>query len=168
MAEEIINRVAQSKLKTIDLEELYPKGQRILIDLKDWLFEEIVLKEKDFRTDLANHDWSQYQNCFVSIHCSNDAIVPDWAYMLMSIYLQPYAHKVIVGDLKMLETSIFQDLISNLDLNTYLNVPVIVKGCANKPIPISAYVLITQKLQPIAKSIMFGEACSSVPLFKRK
>ena len=168
MAEEIVNRVAQSKLKVIDLEELYPKGARAVIDLKGWLFEGLVLKEKDFRAALANHDWAQYQNCFVAINCSTDAIIPDWAFMLVTVYLQPYAKKIVTGTLETLETLIFQDLISELDVSVYENLPVIVKGCSHKPIPLNAYVQLTQKLQTVAKSIMFGEACSSVPLFKRK
>lgn len=168
MAEEIINRVAQSKLKVIDLEELYPKNPRISLDLKDWLFEGIVLKEKDFRLSVANHNWTQYQNSFVAVDCSNDAIVPDWAFMLVAVHLQPYAKKIVAGNLEVLETIIFQDLISELDVSVYDNLPVIVKGCSHKPIPLNAYVQLTQKLQTVAKSIMFGEACSSVPLFKRK
>jgi hypothetical protein len=168
MAEEIVNRVAQSKLKVIDFEELYPKGIRVVIDLKDWLFEGLVLKEKDFRTRVASHNWTQYQNCFVAVDCSNDAIIPDWAFMLVTIHLQPYAKKIVAGNLKTLETIIFQDLISELDVSVYENLPVIVKGCSHKPIPLNAYVQLTQKLQMVAKSIMFGEACSSVPLYKKK
>ncbi len=168
MAEEIINRVAQSKLKVVDLEELYPKNPRVSIDLKEWLFEGIALKEKDFRATVANHDWTQYQNCFVAVNCSNDAIIPDWAFMLVAIHLQPYAQKIGAGNLETLETIIFQDLISEFDVSVYENLPVIVKGCSHKPIPLNAYVQLTNKLQKVAKSIMFGEACSSVPLFKRK
>jgi len=168
MAEEIINRVAQSKLKVIDLEELYPKNPRAVIDLKDWLFEGIVLKEKDFRESLVNQNWSQYQNCFVAVDCSNDAIIPDWAFMLVATHLQPYAKTIVAGNLETLETIIFQDLISELDASVYKNLPVIVKGCSHKPIPLNAYVQLIQKLQTVAKSIMFGEACSSVPLYKRK
>lgn len=168
MAEEIVNKVAQSKLKVIDLEEFYPKSPRIVIDLKDWLFEGLVLKEKDFRETIANHDWAQYQNCFVAINCSTDAIIPDWAFMLVTVHLQPYAKKIVAGSLETLETLIFQDLISDLDVSVFENLPVIVKGCSNKPIPLNAYIQLTKKLQTVAKSIMFGEACSSVPLFKRK
>lgn len=168
MAEEIINRVANSKVKTIDLEDFYPKGQRVLIDFKSWLYEEFVLKEKDFRLAVANHDWSQYQDCFIALHCSNDAIIPDWAFMLISVHLQPYAKQTIVGTLEQLETSLFQDFIGNLDLSEYKNLPIIIKGCSKKPIPLSAYIMLSQKLMPVAKSIMYGEACSAVPLFKRK
>jgi hypothetical protein len=168
MAEEIINRVANSKLKVIDLEDYYPKGQRILLDIKDWLFEGLVLREKDFRAFVAEHDWSQYQDCYVALHCSTDAIVPDWAYMLISIQLQEYSKLTVIGALEHLESILYTSIISELDLSIYKDLPVIIKGCSHKPVPANALVLLTQKLKPIAKSIMFGEACSSVPLFKRK
>lgn len=168
MAEEIINRVANSKLKVIDLEDFYPKGERVSIDLKLWLYEEFALREKDFRLAVANHDWQQYQNCFVALHCSNDAIVPDWAFMLMALHLQPYAKQTIVGNLEQLETSLFQDIINALDLSKYKNESIIIKGCSKKPVPLSAYIMLSQRLMPVAKSIMYGEACSAVPLFKRK
>ncbi|MFY9243923.1 MAG: DUF2480 family protein [Polaribacter sp.] len=166
--EEIINRVANSKLKTFDLEEIYPEGKRVLFDIKDWLFEEIILKEKDFREFVQNHNWSQYKNSFVAINCSVDAIIPSWAFMLISSELTPYAHKIVIGDLELLETVIYQELISFLDFKDFVNKPVIIKGCANKPIPNSAYAFLIAKLQPIAKSILFGEACSTVPLYKSK
>ena len=168
MAEEIINRVANSKLKTIDLEEFYPDGKRVLFDLKDWLYEGLVLREKDFRQGLASHDWSAYKDCYVALHCSTDAIVPAWAYMLVSVYLEPFAKRTVIGTLTDLETSIYQNIIHQLDIVEFENMPVIIKGCSNKPVPPSAYVMITNKLKPIAKSIMYGEACSSVPLFKNK
>lgn len=168
MKEEIINRVANSKLKVIDLEDYYPKGQRVLFDIKDWLLEGLVLKEKDFRASVAAHNWSQYQDCYVALHCSTDAIVPDWAYMLISIELQAYSKLSIIGTLDLLESIVYADIISTLDLSEYKNLPVIIKGCSHKPVPSNASVLLSQKLKPIAQSIMFGEACSSVPLFKRK
>ncbi|TYB78920.1 DUF2480 family protein [Bizionia myxarmorum] len=168
MENEIINRVANSKLAVLDLEDYYPKGPRMLLDIKDWLMEGIVLREKDFREYVKNHDWQQYQDAYVTIHCSTDAIVPAWAYMLITISLESIAKKSILGDLDMLETALYQDIISNLDISEYQDKPVIVKGCAKKPVPVNAYLMITEKLKPIAKSIMFGEACSSVPLFKRK
>ena len=168
MAEEIINRVSNSKLKTFDLEEIYPEGQRVLFDIKDWLYQELILKETDFRASVKNHDWSQYRNSFVAINCSVDAIIPSWAFMLVASELIPFANKVVIGDLELLETAIYQELISFLDFKEFENVPVIIKGCANKPIPNSAYAFLIEKLQPIAKSIMFGEACSTVPLFKSK
>lgn len=168
MAEEIINRVANSKLKVIDLEDYYPNGKRILFDIKDWLLEGFVLREKEFRAHVAEHDWSQYNNCYVALHCSTDAIVPDWAYMLISLELQNYSKLTVIGTLEDLESLIYSSIIAELDLGVYQDMPVIIKGCSNKPVPANALVLLSQKLKPIAKSIMFGEACSSVPLFKRK
>ncbi|MDN3491429.1 DUF2480 family protein [Winogradskyella bathintestinalis] len=168
MAEEIINRVANSKLKVIDLEDYYPNGKRILFDIKDWLLEGLVLREKVFRAFVAEHNWSQYQDCYVALHCSTDAIVPDWAYMLISIELQAYSKLTIIGSLSALESIVYADIIANLDLSAYQNQPVIIKGCSHKPVPSNALVLLSQKLKPIAKSIMFGEACSSVPLHKKR
>ncbi|RCS26518.1 DUF2480 family protein [Polaribacter sp. WD7] len=168
MAEEIINRVANSALKTFDLEEIYPEGKRVLFDLKDWLFQELILKERDFRAFVKNHDWSQYKNTFVAVTCSADAIIPSWAFMLVAAELTPYANKVVIGNLETLETAIYQELLGFLDYKQFANAPVIIKGCAEKPIPNSAYAFLIAKLQPIAKSIMFGEACSTVPLYKAK
>ena len=168
MSEEIINRVSKSKLKTFDLEEIYPEGKRVLFDVKDWLFQELILKETDFRASVKNHDWSQYKNSFVAINCSVDAIIPSWAFMLVASELIPFANKVVIGNLELLETTIYQELIGFLDFKEFADAPVIIKGCANKPIPNSAYAFLIEKLQPIAKSIMFGEACSTVPLYKSK
>ncbi|MFD2822725.1 DUF2480 family protein [Lacinutrix iliipiscaria] len=167
MAEEIINRVANSKLVVLDLEDFYPVGKRLLFDIKNWLFEGLVLREKEFRAQVKAHDWSQYQEAFVALTCSTDAIIPDWAFMLLSIHLEPYAKKVVLGNLEALETSLYQDIIQDLDVATYKDKPIIIKGCSKKPVPSSAYIMIAHKLRPHAKSIMFGEACSSVPLFKR-
>lgn len=168
MAEEIINRVANSKLVTLDLEDFYPKGERILFDISQWLLEGIILREKDFREKADSHDWSQYQDCFIALHCSTDAIVPGWAYMLLSLKVAPFANKVTVGTLQDLESILYTEILQDMDVSQYKDKPVIIKGCAHKPIPQNAYVLLAQKLQPIAKSIMYGEACSSVPLFKRR
>mgnify|MGYP000073654520 CR=1 FL=1 len=168
MAEEIINRVSNSKLKTFDLEEIYPEGKRVLFDVKDWLFQELILKETDFREHVKNHDWSQYKKSFVAITCSVDAIIPSWAFMLIASELTPFANKVVIGNLELLETTIYQELLNFVDFNEFSDSPVIIKGCANKPIPNSAYAFLIEKLQPIAKSIMFGEACSTVPLYKTK
>jgi len=165
---EIINRVANSKLKTFDLEEIYPEGKRVLFDIKDWLYQELILKEKDFREAVKNHNWDQYKNSFVAVTCSVDAIVPSWAFMLVASELMPFANKVVIGDLELLETVIYQELIGFLDLRDFANTPVIIKGCAEKPIPASAFAFLIEKLQPIAKSIMFGEACSTVPLYRSK
>jgi len=166
MANEIVNRVANSQLITIDLEDYYPKGERVVLDIKIWLFHELILKETDFRESLNNHDWSQYQDKYVALTCSADAIIPSWAYMLISTFLNPYAKKVAVGNLPQLETVIFQEIIQNLNIDDFSAKPIIIKGCANKPIPPTAYTQLIEKLQPHAKSIMFGEACSTVPLFK--
>jgi hypothetical protein len=168
MSEEIVNRVANSKLVVIDLEDYYPTGKRVLFDVKDWLFEGFVLREKEFRAQVALHDWSQYQDTYVAFTCSSDAIVPVWAFMLLTINLEPYAKKIIIGNLEHLETSIYQTIIENLDVTPFKDKPLIVKGCSKKPVPTNAYILLSQKLKPIVQSIMYGEACSSVPLFKRK
>lgn len=165
---EIVNRVANSKLVTIDLEDFYPLGDRVSFDISQWLLEGIVLREKDFRESVKNHDWSQYKDKYVALNCSTNAIVPGWAYMLVSLHLAPYALKVTVGSLDNLESILFSEILQNFDVSKYANQPVIIKGCANKPIPQNAYVLLAQKLQAVAKSIMYGEACSSVPLYKRK
>ncbi len=168
MAEEIINRVANSNLTTIDLEDFYPKGNRIVFDIKDWLYEELILREKDFRESVKNHDWSQYQDSYVALTCSSDAIIPSWAYLLLTVELTPFAKKVVVGDLPLLETVIYQDIINLIDISEYKDKPIIIKGCANKPIPPSAYTLLIEKVKTVAKTIMFGEACSTVPLYKKK
>jgi hypothetical protein len=129
--------------------------------------EGLVLREKDFRQKAIEHNWEQYKNCFVALHCSTDAIVPAWAYMLLAIYLEPYAIKTVIGDLTNLETSIYQEIITDLDITEFKDKPIIIKGCSNKPIPDNAYIQLTTKLKPVVKSIMYGEACSSVPLFKK-
>lgn len=168
MPDEIINKVAQSKLVTFDLEDYYPKGERKVLDLKDWLYEGFILREKEFRAFLAEHDWEQYADAFVALTCTTDAIVPGWAYMLVTTKLQPFAKKIVQGTLVDLETSLYQSIIANLDVSAYADIPVIIKGCSHKPVPPNAYLQLTEKLMPVAKSIMYGEACSSVPLYKRK
>ena len=168
MAEEIVNRVANSKLVVVNLEDYYPKGKRILFDIKDWLFEGIVLREKEFRAHVNSHDWSQYKDTYVALTCSTDAIIPAWAYMLVTMYLEPFAKKVLIGDLEQLEVSLYQTIIENLDTEMFKGKPLIIKGCSNKPVPANAYILLSQKLKPLAQSIMYGEACSSVPLFKKR
>ncbi len=165
MADEIINRVAKSKLITIDLEDYYPEGRRVLFDIKDWLFEGFVLREKDFREKVKNFDWSQYQKCYVALTCSTDAIIPAWAFMLLTVNLEPFVEKSIIGELDGLETSLYQDIIQQLDTSEFNDKPIIIKGCSNKPVPVNAYTMLINKLKPIAKSIMYGEACSSVPLY---
>lgn len=168
MQEEIINRVAQSKLMTFDLEDYYPQGSRVVLDIKDWLYEGFILREKEFRNHIAEHDWTQYNSAFVAMNCSSEAIVPGWAYMLVATKLHPHAKKVVQGSLEDLETVLYQSIINDLDVSDFLDKSVIIKGCTNKPVPPNAYLFITEKLQSVAKSVMYGEACSSVPLFKRK
>lgn len=168
MSEEIINRVTNSSLMTIDLEDLYPQGDRVLLDISKWLEEGFILREKDFRESVQKHDWQQYENSYVALTCKTDAIIPSWAYMLITTELAKYAKKIVVGDLELLETVIFQEIISILDVQKFKDKPVIIKGCSDKPIPETAQVQLIEKLLPTARTIMFGEACSTVPLYKRK
>ena len=164
--EEIINKVANSVLEVFDLEDYYPKGIRTQIDISQWLAEGFLLREKDFREHLKNHDWSQYQDQYVAIHCSTDAIVPAWASILVAIQLAPFAKKIINGNLEDLDASLYEELLPKIDYSVYKNKPVILKGCSRKPVPMRAYVLAAQFLQPFTRSIMYGEACSAVPLYK--
>lgn len=168
MPEEIVNRVAQSKLITFNLEDYYPKGERKVLDIKDWLYEGFILREKEFRSYVDEHDWSTYQDAYVALQCSSDAIVPSWAFMLIASKLQPYAKKVVQGSLENLETVLYQSILENLDVTEFMDKPVIIKGCSNKPVPENAYIMAVARIQEVAKSVMYGEACSSVPLFKRK
>jgi hypothetical protein len=165
--DEIVNKVANSVLEVFDLEDYYPSGIRTQLDISQWLLDGFLLKEKDFREALKNHDWSQFQNHFVAIHCSTDAIIPAWASILVTVYLSPFAKKVVVGNLTDLETSLYQEILPTLDYSKYQDKPIILKGCSKKPVPESAYIMAIQKLQPFAKSIMYGEACSAVPLYKK-
>jgi hypothetical protein len=165
--DEIVNKVANSVLEVFDLEDYYPSGIRKQLDISQWLLDGFLLKEKDFRESLKNHDWSQFQNHFVAIHCSTDAIIPAWASILVTVYLSPFAKKVVVGNITDLETSLYQEILSTLDYSKYQDKPIILKGCSKKPVPESAYIMAIQKLQPFAKSIMYGEACSAVPLYKK-
>lgn len=168
MEKEIINRVAESGLTEINLEDFYPKGERALIDVRDNLFQGLILKEKDFREFVKNEDWKKYQDKFVAITCSADAIVPTWAYMLIATSLQPFAKKIVFGDLKTLETVLFLESLSKINIEEFRDKKLVIKGCGNLPIPESAYVELTRILTPVAKSLMFGEACSTVPVMKKK
>ena len=168
MADEIINRIAQSKLITFDLEDFYPDGKRITLDIKDWLYEGLILREKDFRASVENYNWKQHDGHYIALTCTTDAIIPGWAFMLISSRLHPFAKKIVIGDLEQLESAIYQDIITNLDVSSFKDKPVIIKGCSNKPVPQNAYINAVSKIQTVAKSVMYGEACSSVPLFKRK
>lgn len=166
MDKDIINKVANSILQVFDLEDHFPKETILSIDISQWLEEGFLLKEKDFRASLKYHDWSQYNCSLVSIYCSTDAILPAWTFALVSVYLQPYALKVVSGNKNDLLLNLYQEKLNQIDFSIYEKKPVILKGCSNKPVPQEAYVLAIQKLIPYAKSIMFGEACSAVPLFK--
>ena len=165
---EIINRVANSALITIDLEDYYPNGTRVVFDIKDWLYKSLVLREKEFRAFVEMHDWDAYKDKYIALCCTTEAIIPGWAYMLVRLRLSEIAKQVIIGDLEALETNIYYKIINDLDVSHCENKPVIVKGCSNKPVPQNAYLFLINKLQPVAKSIHYGEACSSVPLYKKK
>ena len=166
--EEIINKVANSALEVFDLEDYYPKGIRTQIDISVWLLEGFLLKEKDFREELKNHDWSQYQDQFVAINCSTDAVFPAWATILVAIQLAPIAKKIVNGTVEDLDSALYEGLLPKIDYSVYENKSVIIKGCSKKPVPVRAYILAAHYLQPFARSIMYGEACSAVPLFKKK
>jgi hypothetical protein len=168
MANTIVNRVAASALITFDLEKLYQIGTRQSIDLSQWLHQGLLLKENDFRAQLKAHDWSVYQDQFIALHCSTEAIMPAWASLLVTTYLQPFARKVVLGNLKDLEIQLFAEEIQLLDLSPYKDQPVIIKGCSEKTVPQDAYVQLIAKLLPVVKSLFYGEACSSVPLYKKK
>lgn len=164
----IENKVANSGLITIDLESLRHEGKRVLFDIKDWLFREMILKEKDFRDFVKNHDWSQYQSQNIAFYCSTDAIVPTWAYMLLASAVQPYANKYVFGNLEQLETALYNDAIAQLNPADYAEKRIILKGCSQNELPIAAYVAMSNKLLPVVKSLMYGEACSNVPIYKKR
>jgi hypothetical protein len=166
--ETIINKVAESAITSISLEEYYPKEETAIFDLKAHLFRGLILKEKDFRAALLSTDWEQYRNKNVAITCSADAVIPMWAYMLVAVYLEPVANKVVFGDEKTLMEVLLLKNLQGIKGEDYIDKRVVVKGCGDVVIPEAAYVEITTKLRPYVKSIMYGEPCSTVPLFKRK
>lgn len=166
--ENIVNKVAQSGLVTFDPASLYPVGERVLYDIKDNLFMGLMLREKDFREFIKEHDWMQYQDKYVAVTCSADAIVPTWAYMLLANKMAPYAKKVVFGDLSTLEIVLFEEAINQMDLEKFQDQRVVIKGCGDIAVPESAYVSLTFKLTPVVKSILYGEPCSTVPVYKRK
>ena len=168
MADTIVNRIAESALITFDLDDLYQIGERKSIDLSQWLYEGLILKEKEYRAHLNAHEWSSYQDQFISLHCSTEAILPAWAFLLLTTYLQPFARKVVIGSIQDLEVQLFSEEIQLLDVTPFKDKPVIIKGCSDKTVPQDAYAKLITKLQPVVKSLFFGEACSSVPLYKRK
>lgn len=168
MSEPIINKVAESGLITLDLEKWYPRGENVVFDLKDHLFMGLILKEKDFREALKNLDWEQFRDKNVAVTCTVEAIIPVWAWMLVVSYLQPVAKEVALGDEKELHKVLFLKNLATIDVNEYSDKRVVIKGCGETPIGDFAYLEITKLLRPVAKSIMYGEPCSTVPVFKKK
>ena len=166
--DEIVNKIAQSGLITIDPEEYYPKGEIAVLDIKQWLFEELILKEKLFREHIANHDWSMYNGKHVAVNCSTDAIIPTWAYMLVGSKLTGLAASVYFGSRDQLIEHLLLESVAKLDAGVFTGQRVVVKGCSDRAIPASFYMALTARLQPVVKSVMYGEACSTVPVFKRK
>lgn len=164
---ELVNRVANSSLTTLDLETLYPSGEVVAFDLKDYLFMGLILKEKDFREALKTHDWSQYKSKNIAVFCSADAIIPMWAYMLVATYAAEVANDVALCTPEQYVETAFVKKIAALDLSAYEGKRLVIKGCSDKPVPPAAYLEITRRLQPTAQSIMFGEPCSTVPVYKR-
>jgi hypothetical protein len=165
--DQIVNKVSNSSLISFDLEEYYQPGERVVIDITDQLYEGIILKEKDFRSFIKIHDWSVYQNKFVAVTCSADAIIPTWAYMLISIALKPFAKDVVFGTLSDLEVEIFRKALQKVDWSTFENAKVVVKGCSKVDVPASIYVEAPNQLMNYVSSLMFGEPCSTVPLYKK-
>jgi hypothetical protein len=168
MNEEIINKVDQSGIIQLDLSEMVLQGKRMTIDLKNNLFEEVLLREKDFREFIKTNDWTNYKDAFVNITCTADAVIPSWAYMLITSALSGIAKKIVFGDKDKLETVIWNEVFYKLDTSKYSNARVVVKGCSDIPVPEAAYVALSEKLIPVVKSLMFGEPCSTVPVYKRK
>lgn len=168
MSLQITNRVKKSSLKTLDLDFFYPKLEIATFDIKFWLKDELLLIEKDFRESINQFNWEKFNNNAIAIQCSADAIIPHWAFMLVSSKLNSLNIINIIGDTKSLEILMINQAINSYDFSDYKDMPVIIKGCSDQKIPLASYSIILEKLQPIAKSIMFGEACSSVPVYKSK
>lgn len=162
----IVNRVAASGLVTFDLEKFYQPGDRVVIDIKDQLVDGLILREKNFREFIRQHDWRQYEGQFVAVTCSADAIIPVWAFMLVAAALQPYAKEIELGTLEQLEIRLFKKALEAVDWNRFRGAKVVVKGCSRYEVPASIYVYVTAKLRPVVTSLMYGEPCSTVPLFK--
>ena len=168
MSEPFVNKVAESGLITIDLETYYPKEEVAVFDMKDHLFRQMILKEKDFREALKNLDWSVFSNKNVALTCSADAIIPVWAWMLVATYLQPVAKEIVMGDEKELHKILFLKNLSAINVNEFADKRVVIKGCGETPIADYVYMEITKLLRPVAKSIMYGEPCSTVPVYKKR
>jgi hypothetical protein len=167
MSDALVNKVAESGLITLNLEDWYPREEILVFDLKDHLFMGLILKEKDFREALKNTDWSSYKDQYVSVTCSVDAVIPAWAYMLIAAHLTPVASGVYQGSADEYRRALFQTRLHHIDLAPYQDQRIVVKGCGDLPIGPDAYLEITHRLQPIAKSIMYGEPCSTVPIYKK-
>ncbi|RZS98424.1 DUF2480 family protein [Cecembia calidifontis] len=163
---EIINRVASSPIVTLNLEDYYRVEERVVFDLKDFLFQELILKEKDFRNALKELDWEKFQGKLVAVTCTADAIVPNWAFMLVGTYLGKLGVEYVIGDLHTLEQYLFEQALSKIDPNDFKDRPVVIKGCSKYPVPLFAYGRVLAMLQNHARSIMYGEPCSTVPIFK--
>ncbi len=168
MSETFINKVAESGLISLDLAQYIPSNEIVVFDIKPFLFMELILKEKDFRASLNTIDWSQYQDKIVGIFCSTDAIIPMWANMLIVSNLSPFAKSVYFGNESSIRDLVLLEAIQKIDASVYADQRIVVKGCGDIPIGESAYIAITQKLRPVAKSIMYGEPCSTVPVYKKK
>jgi len=168
MSEPFINKVAESGLITLDLEKWYPRGEAAVFDMKDYLFMGMILKEKDFREALKQMDWSVYEGKNVAVTCSADAVIPVWAYMLVAAYLQPVAKEIVMGDEKELHKTLFLKNLSSINLEEYTDKRIVIKGCGETPIADYVYMEITKILRPVVKSIMYGEPCSTVPVYKKK
>jgi hypothetical protein len=166
--EEIINKVAQSSLVVFDLEDYYPDDHVVDLDVSQWLAEGFLLRETDFRAQLKAMDWTPYEDKYVALYCATDAILPAWAFALVAVHLAPLALKIIHGSKELAIIEWYQDILNKLDYTDYFERPVILKGCSKKAVPNQVYTLAIQKLIKVSKSVMFGEACSAVPLYKSK
>lgn len=168
MEKPLVNKVANSSLVTINLEDYYPEAEIIVLDMKDYLFRELILREKDFREAMNAIDWTQYEGKNMAIHCSTDAIIPTWAYQLVAIHATPYVKMISFGDAAQFVIQHYCRILGTLNIEDYRDQRIVIKGCSDKPVPAAAYLELTRLLQPVAKSIMFGEPCSTVPLYKKK
>jgi hypothetical protein len=162
----ITNKVTASGLVTIDLEAYYPAEEIAVIDIKDQLYQGLILREKDFREFVKNHDWSSFTGKLATITCSADAIVPTWAYMLVSLALEPFAKKIFFGTAAEALNYFFTERLASINPSDYKDARVVIKGCSDRQVPVNAFVTLTAMLKPHVKSIMYGEPCSTVPLYK--
>jgi hypothetical protein len=166
VSDQIINRVANSALITLNLEDYYHSGDRVVYDIRQNLYQDLILKEKDFRVFVKEHNWQQYEGKNVALTCTTDAVIPTWAYMLLSSAISPFANIVVFGELEALEQALFQQALAKIDLEEFKNQRVVIKGCSKVEVPVFAYVEIMRLLQPMTKSLMYGEPCSTVPIYK--